>query len=410
VAVRRGRHGVPRSHRWRWGLAVSLLVAAVAYQLNRSVPTPVVHPAMTLAGDPVPGTAPTLPWPTTGQAAVAVPGRGLLLQSGAETPVPIASLTKLMTAYLILHDHPLAPSAQGPGVTMNVNDMNEAGADELDGATSVPVTPGEVLTERQLLNGLLVHSANNFADILANWDAGTVPAFVARMNAEATALGMHDTHYADANGLSSQSVSSAGDQLRIAMKAMAIPTFALVVSQTSITLPIAGVIPNYVSSIGSDGIVGVKSGFTQAAMGCLVLAAERPVDGHSVLVMAAVTGQPGLSPLDTANTADVSLIDAAAAALHERRVLLDHARVATVVTPWNKAGVAADTTRAVTFLTWPGDVVRVSFTPVRVRPAAGAGTVAGSVAISDGSERTTVAVRTLARLATAPLSWKLERG
>jgi len=390
-------------------VAVSLVVAVVAYQLSRSVPTPVVHTTMTLAGDPVPGSTPALPWPTTGQAAVAVPGRGLLLQSGSETPVPIASLTKLMTAYLVLHDHPLAPSAQGPGVTMNVNDVNEAGADELDGATSVPVTPGEVLTERQLLDGLLVHSANNFADILATWDAGTVPAFVARMNAEAVALGMHDTHYADTNGLSSGSVSSAGDQLRIAMKAMAIPTFALVVSQTSITLPIAGVIPNYVSSIGSDGIVGVKSGFTQAAMGCLVLAAERPVDGHSVLVMAAVTGQPGLSPLDTANTADIALIDDAAAALHERRVLVDHARAATVVTPWQKSGVAAVTTRAVTFLTWPGDVVRVSFTPGRVRSTAAAGTLAGSVAVSDGSEHARVPVRTTAPITAVPLSWKLER-
>jgi D-alanyl-D-alanine carboxypeptidase (penicillin-binding protein 5/6) len=340
---------------------------------------------------------------------VAVPGRGLLLESAPETPVPIASLTKLMTAYVVLHDHPLAPSAQGPGVTMNVNDVNEAGADELDGATSVPVTPGEVLTERQLLNGLLVHSANNFADILASWDAGTVPAFVARMNAEAEALGLHDTHYADASGLNSGSVSTAGDQLRIAMKAMAIPTFALVVSQTSIILPIAGVIPNYVSSIGSDGIIGVKSGFTQAAMGCLVLAAERPVDGQSVVVMAAVTGQPGLSPLDTANAADISLIDATAAALHERRVLVDHARAATVVTPWQKAGVPADTTRAVTFLTWPGDVVRVVFTPRPVRSAAGTGTLAGTVAISDGSEHATVAVRTTAPLTTAPLSWKLER-
>lgn len=385
------------------------MVAAGAYQLTRSVPTPVVRPAMTLTGDPAPGASPVLPWPTTGQAAVAVPGRGLLVQSGPETPVPIASLTKLMTAFLVLHDHPLAPTAQGPGVTMNVNDVNEAGEDEEDGATSVPVTPGEVLSERQLLNGLLVHSANNFADILANWDAGTVPAFVARMNAEARSLGMHDTHYADANGLSPQSVSSAGDQLRIAMKAMAIPTFAIVVSQTSITLPIAGVIPNYVSSIGSDGIVGVKSGFTQAAMGCLVLAADRPVDGRSVLVMAAVTGQPGLSPLDTANTADISLIDAAARSLRERPVLADHVRAATVVTPWQKTGVAADTTRAVTLLTWPGDVVRVSFTPVRVRSLAGAGTLAGTVSIGDGAERVTVPVRTTAPLTAAPLSWKLER-
>jgi D-alanyl-D-alanine carboxypeptidase (penicillin-binding protein 5/6) len=271
------------------------------------------------------------------------------------------------------------------------------------------VQPGEVLTERQLLNGLLVHSANNFADVLATWDAGSVPAFVARMNAQAATFAMHDTHYADASGLSSLSVSSAGDQLRVAMEAMAVPTFAAVVSQTTIFLPIAGFIPNYVSSIGTDGIVGVKSGFTQAAMGCLVMAAHRRVDGRTVLVMAAVTGQPGLDPLDTADTADVALVDAVAGHLHERPVLADHTQAATVVTAWKANGVPADTDKSATLLTWPGDDVRVTFTPARLRIGARAGTLAGTVAISDGPERVRVPVRTTAPVTKPSLTWKLER-
>jgi D-alanyl-D-alanine carboxypeptidase (penicillin-binding protein 5/6) len=357
-----------------------------------------------------PGDPPKLPWPTTGQGAVAVPGRGLVMQSGPETPVPVASLTKIMTAYLILRDHPLAPTAQGPGVSMNANDQIEAAADENIDATSVPVQAGEVLTERQLLNGLLVHSANNFADVLAQWDAGSIGAFVARMNAMAVTLGMHETHYADAAGLNAMSVSSASDQLRLAMRAMTIPTFAAVVSQTSIVLPIAGEIPNYVSSIGTDGIVGVKSGFTQAAMGCLVLAADRMVAGREVLVMAAVTGQPGIAPLDTANTADISLLDAAAADLHERTVVSRHLRVATVGTAWHDDAVAAETTRAVSFLEWPGDVVRISFTPSRVGVGARSGTLAGMLQVRDGSERVTVPVRTTSRVPEPPLTWKLKRG
>jgi D-alanyl-D-alanine carboxypeptidase (penicillin-binding protein 5/6) len=383
-------------------------VVAVALQLHRPVPESVVHPAMATTAATMAGDAPTLPWPSSGEAAVAVPGRGLLVQSGPETAVPIASLTKIMTAYLVLRDHPLAPTAPGPAVSMNVNDENEAAADEAAGATSVPVQPGEVLTERQLLNGLLVHSANNFADVLAQWDAGSVATFVARMNATALALGMHHTHYADTNGLNAFSVSSAADQLRVAMAAMAIPTFAAVVSQTSITLPIAGVIPNYVDSIGTDGIVGVKSGFTQAAMGCLVLAAHRQVSGRTVLVMASVTGQPGLEPLDTANTADVALMNAVAGDLSERPVLALHTQAATVATPWQDA-VSADTSRAVTMLTWPGDVIHMTFTPVRVRLGARSGTLAGTILVRDGAEQVTVPVRTTARVTTAPLTWRLKR-
>jgi D-alanyl-D-alanine carboxypeptidase (penicillin-binding protein 5/6) len=340
---------------------------------------------------------------------VAVPGRGLLVQSGTETPVPIASLTKIMTAYLVLHDHPLSPTASGPGVTLNAGDTGEAALDEADGATSVPVQPGEVLTERQLLNGLLVHSANNFSDVLANWDAGSVPAFVARMNAAAVRLGLHATHYADASGLSAQSVSTAADQLRMATVAMAMPTFAAVVSQTSITLPIAGIIPNYVSSIGSDGIVGVKSGFTQAAMGCLVMAADRRVDGRTVLVMAAVTGQPGLDPLDEASAADVTLIDAAAASLRERRALSLHTDAATVDVPWRADGVPAVTEKAVTLLEWPGDVVSMTFAGVPIAVGAPAGTRVGTLTVRDGPERVAVAVRTRVPVTGPPVSWRLKR-
>ncbi len=408
MALRRGRHRVPGSHRLRWGVAASLVVVVVALQITRAVPAPVVHPAVTTAAA-LPDDPPRLPWPAAGQGAVAVPRRGVIMQSGPETPVPVASLTKIMTAYLILRDHPLSPTAQGPGVSMNAGDQIEAAVDEDAGATSVPVQAGEVLTERQLLDGLLVHSANNFADVLAAWDAGGVPAFVARMNATAVALGMHHTHYADPNGLSAQSVSTAGDQLRVAVRAMANPTFAALVSQTSIVLPIAGEIPNYVSSIGTDGIVGVKSGFTQAAMGCLVMAADRMVAGRKVLVMAAVTGQPGLLPLDTANTADIALVDAVAGDLRERPVLARHVRAATVGVPWYRHGVPADTTRAVTLLEWPGDVVRMSFAPARVRIGARAGTLAGTLRISDGAEHVTVPVRTTSAVTEPPLSWRLRR-
>jgi D-alanyl-D-alanine carboxypeptidase (penicillin-binding protein 5/6) len=200
---------------------------------------------------------------------------------------------------------------------------------------------------------------------------------------------MHDTHYADTNGLSSQSVSSAADQLRVAMEAMAMPTFAAVVSQTSITLPIAGFIPNYVASIGTDGIVGVKSGFTQAAMGCLVMAADRRWwDGRTVLVMAAVTGQPGLDPSGHGQ--------------HGRRRRSSTPWPVTCASarswpstprppPWSPRGrptpCRPTPTRSVTLLAWPGDAVRMTFTPAPVPIGARAGTLAGTVAISDGPER-----------------------
>jgi serine-type D-Ala-D-Ala carboxypeptidase (penicillin-binding protein 5/6) len=411
VARHRGRHRTTRHHPLRWGVAVAAVVTAVvALQMSRSVPVPVVRAALATTASTVSGASPALPWPTAGQAAVAVPGRGLLVQSGPETPVPIASLTKIMTAYLVLTDHPLTPGAQGPEVALTQADHDEALDETSAGDTEVPVLAGETLSERQLLNGLMVHSANNFADVLGQWDAGSVPAFVARMNATASRLAMHDTHYVDANGLDPHSVSTAADQLRLTMAAMALPTFAAVVGQRSITLPIAGVIPNFVSSIGVDGIVGVKSGFTQAAMGCLVMAALRPVAGRNVMVMAATTGQPGLDPLAAANLTDIGLVDAVGRDLRDRPVLSSHTEAAVVTTPWLDRAVTADTNRGVTLLAWPGDVVRLSFVPHRVVAGSRAGAMAGHVIVSDGAEEVTVAVRTTAPVTKAPLTWRLARG
>jgi D-alanyl-D-alanine carboxypeptidase (penicillin-binding protein 5/6) len=191
---------------------------------------------------------------------------------------------------------------------------------------------------------------------------------------------------------------------------MAVPAFAAVVAQPSVSLPIAGVMQNYVHSVGRDGVIGVKSGFTQAAMGCLVLAADRPVGGRTALVLAAVTGQPGLDPLQAADAADVSLVDAVARSLRERPVLARHAQAATVVTPWQATGVPADTERSVTLLAWPGDAVRVTFVAAHVRIGARAGVLAGTIVVSNGAERVEVPVRTTAPLTAPPLSWRLRRG
>ncbi|MGD0379374.1 MAG: hypothetical protein ABSC30_05260 [Acidimicrobiales bacterium] len=399
-----------RHRRWPWvALAVIVVAAAgLGVQLARPFPALALKRAVPTSS-PVAGAIPALPWPATGEAAVAVPQLGVTVDSGPQAPVPIASLTKIMTAYLTLRDHPLAPDAQGPVLTMTAADQAQAFADEAVGATNVPVQPGETLTERQLLNGLLVHSANNLADVLAQWDAGSVPAFVAKMNAAAQSLGMLHTHYADASGLDPGTMGTAGDELLVTQAAMAIPTFAAVVAQPSVTLPGIGVLMNYVSAVGTDGIVGVKSGFTQAAMGCLVLAGNRTVDGHHVLVLAAVTGQPGDDPLSAANQVDERLIDAAAAGLHEVPVTPSGVRVGSVTLPWSHAQVPVVTTGAIALLAWPGQEPHLALADRSLRTGMPAGTKVGTLSASIGHELVTVPVHVAGSLLGPSVSWRLRR-
>ena len=394
---------------WRVGALGAAAALVVGVQLGRPVPAAGLHLSLaklTRTG----GSAAALPWPATGEAAVAIPAAQATVQSGPEVPVPIASLAKLMTAYVVLRDHPLDRGAAGPALTLTAADQAEATAEQAAGATSVPVQAGEVLTERQLLDGLLVHSANNLADVLAQWDAGTVPAFVAKMNATAAALGMRSTHYADASGLDDNSVGTAADQLRVTATAMTLPTFEAVVAQPAVTLPGAGTLQNYVTAVGTDGVVGVKSGFTQAAMGCLVLAAERSVGGRDVLVLAAVTGQPAPDPLAQAQQADLALVDAAAGRLRQVDEVNLGAAVARVTAPWGGAPVRAVAAHSVWALVWPGEAVWESFSADAVWAGGRTGTRVGTLSVSIGGREIRVPVRLTASLGSPSWAWRLIHG
>ncbi|HLI73869.1 MAG TPA: hypothetical protein VKU86_08315 [Acidimicrobiales bacterium] len=399
----------PRGRKlWGVGALAAAVAAVVSIQLARPVGAPALHAALAKLTAMAARQA-HLPWPATGEAAVAVPAVGMTVQSGPESPVPVASLTKVMTAYVILQDHPLASKNGGPAVTLTAADQAEAAADLAANATAVPVQPGESLTERQLLDGLLVHSANNFADVLAKWDVGSIPAFVTKMNATAAALGMAATHYVDASGLDDHTVSTAADQLRVAAAAMAIPTFAAVVAQPTVTFPIAGPLQNYVTAVGTDGVVGVKSGFTQAAMGCLVLAANRSVAGRDVLVLAAVTGQPPPNPLGQAQQGDLKLVDAVPSALRQVSLVTRGATVARVDVPWGSP-VRATADGSVSALLWPTETVRETFAGRAVRSGEGSGADVGTLAVSVGGHRSLVNVRLSSPIGRPSLFWRLAHG
>ncbi len=233
---------------------------------------------------------------------MAVPSVGFTAQSGPESSVPIASLTKITTAVVILRDHPLPAGADGPVITVTAADAAEYQNELHNDESTIAIQAGETLTERQMLEAMMSQSANDIAYSLAVWDAGSLPAFVAKMNALATSLGTTATHYVDASGYDPQTVSSASDVLRLATTGMAIPAFAQIVALPSVTLPLVGTLHNIVSEIGTNGVVGIKSGYTSEAGACMVLAADRAVEGREVLVLVAVLGQPTPPPTQPTTT------------------------------------------------------------------------------------------------------------
>ncbi|MET9001081.1 serine hydrolase [Amycolatopsis sp. NPDC004169] len=233
-----------------------------------------------------------LPWPAEGQASAEVQNLGSLGSRGEQRPVPIASVTKVMTAYVVLKDHPLGPGESGPEITVDQQAEAESTSSE---ESSAPVRAGRRLSERDLLALMLVPSGNNVARLLARWDAGSQEAFVAKMNREAAALGMTSTTYTGASGVEDSTTSTATDQLRLAREVMKNPVVRAIVATPSLRIDgVPGAVVNTNTLLGRDGVIGLKTGSSTAAGGALMWAAQA---GNGALILGVVLHQsPGGTP------------------------------------------------------------------------------------------------------------------
>jgi D-alanyl-D-alanine carboxypeptidase (penicillin-binding protein 5/6) len=223
--------------------------------------------------------------------------------------VPIASVAKVMTAYLILRHHSLVPGQEGPTITLTKADVADTERRRRQNESVVPIVAGEQLTELQALQALLLPSANNIAAVLARWDAGSEEAFVARMNAAAASLGMRHTAYTDPSGFDDATVSTAADQVLLVEEAMRLEVFASVVATPNARLPVAGTVHNTNTLLGHDGFVGVKTGSTGAAGGCFAFRTIRSINGAETTVTGVVLGQPGDDLIAAALEAAQAMVD-----------------------------------------------------------------------------------------------------
>jgi D-alanyl-D-alanine carboxypeptidase (penicillin-binding protein 5/6) len=251
-----------------------------------------------------------LAWPSQGSAAIDVPALGVTT-AWHNRVVPIASLTKMMTVYVVLKKFPLAIGQTGPCITVTNDEVLSYDEDKSEDDSAVIVQAGEQLCEIDLLDGVLVHSAANYADILASMVTSTPEGFVARMNETAKQLGLHNTHYADDTGVSDRSVSTALDQAKLATVLMRSPLVRSIVDQTMVDLPVAGFVNSFTPLVGSKDVVGVKSGRTASAGGCDVMAVAYRLNGQRHIVYAVVLGQRGGNVLADAGKAAFALAKSA---------------------------------------------------------------------------------------------------
>ncbi|HKJ35356.1 MAG TPA: D-alanyl-D-alanine carboxypeptidase family protein [Solirubrobacterales bacterium] len=182
--------------------------------------------------------------------------------------LPIASATKLMTAYLALRDLDLDKMVEAPGYDANPVE------------SVLGLREGEEISVRDLLVAMMLPSANDAASALADAVSGSVPRFVKRMNGAAAKLGLDDTSYANPIGLDDPlNVSSARDLAALTLVLREDERFRKIVSKPDATLK-TGAQRRQVSTrntllLGDGSVDGVKTGHTRGAGYVLVASAER---------------------------------------------------------------------------------------------------------------------------------------
>ncbi|WP_407078454.1 D-alanyl-D-alanine carboxypeptidase [Streptomyces sp. NPDC048182] len=330
------------------------------------------------------GGKPDIPWPAKGQAALDVQGIGTFGSSGAQKPVPIASVAKIMTAYLVLRDHPVKSGDDGASIQIDQTAESQSKAGQ---ESTVDVFAGDKISQREALESILIASANNVARLLARWDAGNEKAFVEKMNAAAKSLGMTNTTYTDPSGLNNTTVSTAVDQVKLAKAAMQQPVFREVAAMMSYVDYKGVKHNNWNGLVGYNDVVGIKTGTTTSALGNLVFAAKKKVGGETKSIIGAVVRQPEGGADNTiiggALSAGDKLIRGAQGALASSTIL----KKGTVV-GYVDDGLGGRTpvvaTEDVKAVGWPGLTVKVTFTADDVPHTAKAGTRVGTLTVGDG--------------------------
>jgi D-alanyl-D-alanine carboxypeptidase (penicillin-binding protein 5/6) len=335
-------------------------------------------------------------------------GVGSLGQAGSTQPVPIASITKVMTAYIVLQDHPLEPGATGGAIPVTADTLAAYQTGLATQQSVVKVAAGESLTEIEALEGLLIPSGNDLATLLAEWDAGTTAAFIAKMNSTAQSLGLTSTHFTDVSGLDSGSTSTATDLIRLGEAAMGEPSFSQIVSMGEVTLPVAGLLINFDYALGHDGIIGIKTGTDAAAGGCFLFEAQRTIDSKKVTIVGAVLGQRTSSPITAVLDSAEALASAAFNAMTTVPVVAPDQVDGRIVAPWG-ANVAVKVPHSPIVVGWPGLSMPARLRVGRLPSVVTRGTPLGDLDVDLDGRHIDVALRAAGRLSGPSAFWRLTR-
>ncbi|WP_127473744.1 D-alanyl-D-alanine carboxypeptidase family protein [Microbacterium sulfonylureivorans] len=405
-----------RRARRRRGLMITAIVTAVVLAVvggysGWALTAPIAAPVESSHEPAIPTTtAAALPLPQADASAISVSGADPYLgatadeiwtSSGTDEPLPLASITKLITALVILDARPLANATDpGPTITFSKADHDLYDKYYVMGATIAEMPTGSAMSQHDALSTMLIPSASNYAEAVSTWAFGSQWAFLGATREWLAAHGLTGTTIVEPTGISPLNTSTARDLITIGKLAAAEPTIARIVATPSLGLPGPGAMSNTNVLLGSGGITGLKTGNLGAGRYNLLYSASLDVGAAEPLGVIGVV--LGASSRESVNRDVLTLLDGVRAGFHEVPLAERGQRLGSYTTPWGSSAEMVVSERASIF-TWSDTPITV--TMKTATPAAYEdGEVIGTVTWTAGPHTATADIEIQGSIA-APTAW-----
>lgn len=291
--------------------------------------------------------------PSNGQTAIGTLKHGVKTVDGGDTPRPIASLAKVITALVVLEEKPL-PNDETFVIT--ARDVERYSREVVRGGSRLYVVEGEELTERQAIEALMIVSANNIADSLARWVFDDFETYKEAATQWLIYHGLNNTTIGtDASGFDASTTSTPSDMMEIGRLALQNETLREIVLQQSAEFPFVGEEKN-TNKLLTDGFIGIKTGNSDQALSCLLFAREYDDD----IIIGVMLGQPFDSTFDSTRKIWESVNQN-----FKKITIPANTVVGKYILPWNEE-VEVVTTEEISAVTWADAQPEITLNPINL--------------------------------------------
>ena len=306
--------------------------------------------------------------------------------AGAPIPGRLPSITKLVTALVVLDAKPLGPTDAGPTISFSKADADLYDKYYVMDATVQPMRAGSSMSERDALETMLVVSATNYAEAVSTWAFRSQANFLRAVKAWLGANGLTGTTIVEPTGIDPRNVSTPVDLITLGNLALANPVVAAIAQSPTLDVPTLDRLPNSNHLLGVDGVNGIKTGTLEEAGACLLFSAVLQVGAAApITVVGVVLGGRNHEAVDAAAR---KILDGITSGFHEVPLVTKGDEFGTYTTPWgDDATIVAGADASV--LTW-SDTPITSTMETNEIVTGNSGSEVGGVTFVAGTENVTV--------------------